>query len=113
MHLRQRKDLYTEEAGKLIEDTTDQVRYQVTLENSCTRPFHRVDDSNEIKKLMEMMQELMTTQAFKPKICELCKSTKNKTDECPTLFEDNEVVIAIEGWASNRIPQKQELQEHG
>lgn len=71
--------------------------------------------SNKIKELKDMMCELMVVQAVKPKVCEFCKSTDLKTDECPTLFEDIRDVNAIGGWASKRaqVPPRQGQHQFG
>lgn len=43
------RNLYLEEAWNITEHMTDQVRFQMTLENSHARSIHRVDVTDELK----------------------------------------------------------------
>lgn len=58
------------EVWKLIEDTTNQLRYKVMLENSYAQSLYQVDAMDKLKELEDMVQKLMVMQAVKPKACE-------------------------------------------
>lgn len=62
------RNLYPEHVWRLIEDTADQVCYQVILEKSRSRPVNLVNVSDEIKELKDMMSKLMVVQEIKPKV---------------------------------------------
>ncbi|CAM8944409.1 unnamed protein product [Rhodiola kirilowii] len=71
-------------------------------EYTQTRNVSKVEPSvnamaEQIKELKEMMQHVIRRQPVQTKPCGFCASTDHKTDECPTIVEDDQAEINAVG----------------
>lgn len=60
-------NLYPEEVWKMMEDMNDQLRHQVTLENSRVRSLHHVNVTYKIMELKDMVQKLIRHTSYQNK----------------------------------------------
>ncbi|CAM8999046.1 unnamed protein product [Rhodiola kirilowii] len=71
-------------------------------EYAQTRNVSKVEPSvsamaKQIKELKDMMQHVIRRQPVQTKPCGFCAATDHKTDECPTLVEDDQAEINVVG----------------
>ncbi|CAM8960089.1 unnamed protein product [Rhodiola kirilowii] len=66
--------------------------------------------AEEIKQLKEMMQQVIRRQPVQVKPCGFCAATDHKTDECPTILEDDQAEINAVG--ANGQPWKNNNHQH-
>ncbi|CAM8975814.1 unnamed protein product [Rhodiola kirilowii] len=71
-------------------------------EYARTRNVSKVEPSvsamaEQIKELKEMMQHVIRRQPVQSKPCGFCAATDHKTDECPTLVEDDQAEVNAVG----------------
>ncbi|CAM8902703.1 unnamed protein product [Rhodiola kirilowii] len=67
-----------------------------------TRNVSRVEPSisamvTELKEMRELMKHVVRRQPVQVRPCEFCASTDHKTDECPTIVEDDQAEINAVG----------------
>ncbi|CAM8994162.1 unnamed protein product [Rhodiola kirilowii] len=71
-------------------------------EYARTRNVSKVEPSvsamaEQIKELKDMMQHVIRRQPVQTKPCSFCAATDHKTDECPTLVEDDQAEVNAVG----------------
>ncbi|CAM8905328.1 unnamed protein product [Rhodiola kirilowii] len=71
-------------------------------EFSRTRNVSKVEPpssamAEEIRHLKEMMQQVIRRQPVQVKPCSFCAATDHKTDECPTIVEDDQGEVNAAG----------------
>ncbi|CAM8987338.1 unnamed protein product [Rhodiola kirilowii] len=55
--------------------------------------------AEEMKQLREMMQRVIRRQPVQVRPCEICGATDHKTDDCPTMVEEDQgEVNAVDGY---------------
>ncbi|CAM8972134.1 unnamed protein product [Rhodiola kirilowii] len=85
-------------------------------EYTRTRNVSKVEPSvsamaEQIKELKEMMQHVIRRQPVQTKPCGFCAATDHKTDECPTIVEDDQAEVNATGpthqYQAQRQPARQ------
>ncbi|CAM8957546.1 unnamed protein product [Rhodiola kirilowii] len=62
--------------------------------------------AEEIRQLKEMMQQVIRRQPVRVKPCGFCAATDHKTDECPTIVEDDQAEVNAREPAQQPIPHQ-------
>lgn len=82
-------NLYPKDIQELIENSTDNVRHQETLEHGQQRIVTKSDVLHELKEVKDLLQKLVITHAPTWKPCRTCLSVEHKID--------TEEINAVEG----------------
>ncbi|CAM8959376.1 unnamed protein product [Rhodiola kirilowii] len=98
------------ESERFQDETTKEDEYAQTRIMSKTEPAYSAM-AVEIKELKDMMQHVIRRQPVQTKPCGFCAATDHRTDECPTLVEDNQAEVNATGpnhqYQAQRDPAQQ------
>ena len=84
-------------------------------DNGRSRDVYKVEAStmaNELKELKDMVRKMAMGQGQTPKKCEFCNAISHKTDECPTLLEEDQQEVNAMGGYQN-FSQRQGPPKYG
>ncbi|CAM8889495.1 unnamed protein product [Rhodiola kirilowii] len=84
------------ESERFQDETTKEDEYARTRIMSKTEPAYSAMAA-EIKELKDMMQHVIRRQPVQTKPCGFCAATDHRTDECPTLVEDDQAEVNAVG----------------
>ncbi|CAM8886568.1 unnamed protein product [Rhodiola kirilowii] len=92
------------ENARFREETTRQEEFSRTKNVAkAETPMNSMPE--EMKQMKEMMIQILRRQPVPVKPCKFCDSTNHKTDECPTLIEEEPVevnaVVGYQGYNNN------------
>ncbi|CAM8896974.1 unnamed protein product [Rhodiola kirilowii] len=87
-------------------------------EYARTRNVSKVEPSvsamaEQIKELKDMMQHVIRRQPVHTKPCGFCAATDHKTDECPTILEDDQAELNAVGNYQNYGNRPGPVQQYG
>ncbi|CAM8957547.1 unnamed protein product [Rhodiola kirilowii] len=69
--------------------------------------------AKEIRQLNEMMQQVIKRQPVRVKPCGFCAATDHKTDECPTIVEDDQAEVNAVGDYQGNSNQTGPVRQYG
>ncbi|CAM8978718.1 unnamed protein product [Rhodiola kirilowii] len=91
-----RKIMAVAESERFQDESNKEEEYTRTRKVSKVEPPTSTM-AEEIKQLKEMMQQVIRRQPVQVKPCGFCAATDHKTDECPTILEDDQAEINAVG----------------
>ncbi|CAM8920450.1 unnamed protein product [Rhodiola kirilowii] len=83
-----RKIMAVAESERFQDESNKEEEYTRTRNVSKVEPPSSIM-AEEIRQLKEMMQQVIRRQPVQIKPCGFCAATDHKTDECPTIVEDD------------------------
>ncbi|CAM8997075.1 unnamed protein product [Rhodiola kirilowii] len=84
------------ESERFQDESTREDEYDRTRNVSKVEPSVSAM-AEQIKELKDMMQHMIRRQPVQTKPCGFCAATDHKTDECPTLVEDDQAEVNAVG----------------
>ncbi|CAM8987220.1 unnamed protein product [Rhodiola kirilowii] len=100
-----RKIMAVDESERFQDESNKEEEYSQTRNVSKVEPPSNAM-AEEIRQLKEMMQQVIRRQPVQVKPCGFCATTDHKTDECPTIVEDDQAEVNAREPTQQPVPHQ-------